>query len=109
MFIIFNIIFVILCKYNYFLRKAKHTNLSGTVSTLKDVDWQTSHQSRKDLVELFEVLQCIEHQGFLCCLSSLTRIFTQFFTEQSQVARFKHHLEKHKEHLLSIVSVYRLP
>lgn len=66
--------------------KEKHSHLSRRVSTLEDVDWQTSHQCWKDLVKLFKVLQCIEHQCFLCCLSSLALVFTKFFTKQSQVA-----------------------
>lgn len=77
--------------------KEKHTHFSGTVSTLKDVDGQTSHQSWEDLVKLFKILQRIEHQRFLCCLSSLALVFSKFFTKQSQVAWFKHHLQQQKE------------
>lgn len=72
----------------------KHTHLSGAVSTLKDVDWQTSHQGWEDLVKLFKVLQRIEHQRLLRCLSSLGLVFAKFFPKQSQVAWFKHHLQQ---------------
>lgn len=39
----------------------KYTNLSGTVSTLEDMDGQASHQCWEDLVKFFEVLQSVEH------------------------------------------------
>lgn len=69
------------------------------------MDGQASHQCWEDLVKLFEVLQSIEHQGFLSCLPSLALIFTKLFTKQSEVARCKHHLEDSmtEGHLLGLL------
>lgn len=72
------------------------TDLSGTVSTLEDMDGQASHKRRKNLIKLFKVLQCIEDQSFLCCLMSLTLVIAKLFTKEGQVARFKHNLVKSK-------------
>lgn len=60
------------------------------------MDGQTSHQRWEDLVKLFEVLQSVEYQGFLCCLPCLTLIFTKLFTKKRQVARLKHDLEDNR-------------
>lgn len=61
------------------------------------MDGQASDQCWEDLVKLFEILQCVEHQGFLCCLPSLTLIITKIFSKQCEVARFKHHLKDRQQ------------
>lgn len=66
--------------------KEKLAHLSGAVSALKDVDWQTGHQGWEDLVKLFKVLQRVEHQRLLRCLASLGLVLAEFFPKQSQVA-----------------------
>lgn len=69
------------------------TDLSGTVGTLKDMDRQARHQSWEDFVKLLEILQRIQHQGFLSCLPGLALILTEIFAKQCKVAGLKHHLE----------------
>lgn len=66
------------------------------MGTLEDMDGQASHQRWKNLIKLFEVLQSIEDQGFLCFLMSLTLVISQLLTKQCQVARFKHNLVKRR-------------
>ncbi|TNN35768.1 hypothetical protein EYF80_054058 [Liparis tanakae] len=61
-------------------------------AALEDVDGQAGHQRREDLVKLFEVLQSVEHQGFLRRLPGLAPVLPELLAEQSQVARLEHHL-----------------